>query len=33
MTDSDDDLRLERVAEPCEDLEGLTADFGDHFGG
>jgi hypothetical protein len=33
MTDEDDDLPLEWVAEPGEEVEVLTADFCDHFGG
>jgi hypothetical protein len=33
MTDKDDDLPLERVAEPSEEIEVFTADFCDHFGG
>ena len=33
VTESDDDLPLEWVAEPGEEIEVLTADFCDHFGG
>jgi hypothetical protein len=33
MTDKDDDLPLEWAAELSEEIEVLTADFCDHFGG